>query len=106
MEPKVGPIDDEQRPEPAASPGESQPRPEEYGHTVVLGGEPIPCTTWLLQDEDRRPIEERRRMTALIGDALGRLGNVEWQRRQSDVSTRSASLDLSESTASPRRATS
>lgn len=52
-------------------------RPEEYGHTVVIGGTPIACTTWALPDEDEMTVSERLKTTSEIETALKELAAVD-----------------------------
>lgn len=52
-------------------------RPEEYGHTVVIGGTPIACTTWSLPDEDDMTVAERLKTSSEIATALQELAAVD-----------------------------
>lgn len=57
----------------AASAGVRTLRPEEYGHTVVIGGTPIACTTWSLPNEDEMTVAERLKTSSEIATALQEL---------------------------------
>lgn len=60
-----------------ASDGARTLRPEHYGHTVVIGGTPIACTTWSLPNEDDMPVSERLKIPSEIEMALRELAAVD-----------------------------